>query len=71
VQELGIPYRVNTAAGDFRRRRRYDIEGGSKCGSLSRADVVPNDHYQTTYSRSATARAKSLETPHTLNGTAK
>ena len=76
IQELGIPYRVvNTAAGDLSTAaaKRYDIEAWFP--SQERYREVTSCSNTTDYqARRSGIRFrtgdKSLETPHTLNGTA-
>jgi seryl-tRNA synthetase len=76
LQELGIPYRVvNTAAGDLSTAaaKRYDIEGWFP--SQNRYRELTSCSNTTDYqARRSGIRyrsgEKSLETPHTLNGTA-
>ncbi|MHB8643354.1 MAG: serine--tRNA ligase [Gaiellaceae bacterium] len=76
LQELGIPYRVvNTAAGDLSTAaaKRYDIEGWFPSQGRYRelTSCSNTTDYQARRSgiRYRTGE-KSLETPHTLNGTA-
>ena len=76
AQELGIPYRVvNTAAGDLSTAaaKRYDIEAWFP--SQERYREVTSCSNTTDYQARRSgiryrAAEKSLETPHTLNGTA-
>ncbi len=76
IQELGIPYRVvNTAAGDLSAAaaKRYDIEAWFP--SQERYREVTSCSNTTDYQARRSgirfrAGDKSLETPHTLNGTA-
>jgi seryl-tRNA synthetase len=76
VQELGIPYRVvNTAGGDLSTAaaKRYDIEGWFPSQDRYRelTSCSNTTDYQARRSRIRyRAGEKSLETPHTLNGTA-
>ncbi len=76
VQELDIPYRVvNTAAGDLSTAaaKRYDIEGWFPSQDRYRelTSCSNTTDYQARRSRIRyRAGEKSLETPHTLNGTA-
>jgi len=76
VQELGIPYRVvNTAAGDLSTAaaKRYDIEGWFPSQERYRelTSCSNTTDFQARRSRIRyRVGEKSLETPHTLNGTA-
>src|SRR3954469_22744033 len=76
VQSLGIPYRVvNTAAGDLSSAaaKRYDIEGWFPSQERYRelTSCSNTTDYQARRSKIRyRAGEKSLETPHTLNGTA-
>jgi len=76
VQDLGIPYRVvNTAAGDLSTAaaKRYDIEGWFPSQNRYRelTSCSNTTDYQARRSRIRyRAGEKTLETPHTLNGTA-
>jgi seryl-tRNA synthetase len=76
VQSLGIPYRVvNTAAGDLSSAaaKRYDIEGWFPSQDRYRelTSCSNTTDYQARRSRIRHRSGdKSLETPHTLNGTA-
>jgi len=76
VQELGIPYRVvNTAAGDLSTAaaKRYDIEGWFPSQDRYRelTSCSNTTDYQARRSRIRYRTGeKSLDTPHTLNGTA-
>jgi seryl-tRNA synthetase len=76
VQELGIPYRVvNTAAGDLSAAaaKRYDIEGWFPSQERYRelTSCSNTTDYQARRSKIRyRGRDKTLETPHTLNGTA-
>jgi seryl-tRNA synthetase len=76
VQALGIPYRVvNTAAGDLSSAaaKRYDIEGWFPAQERYRelTSCSNTTDFQARRSRIRYRRGeKSLETPHTLNGTA-
>jgi seryl-tRNA synthetase len=76
VQALGIPYRVvNTAAGDLSSAaaKRYDIEGWFPSQERYRelTSCSNTTDYQARRSRIRyRVGEKSLETPHTLNGTA-
>jgi seryl-tRNA synthetase len=76
VQSLGIPYRVvNTAAGDLSSAaaKRYDIEGWFPSQDRYRelTSCSNTTDYQARRSRIRyRSGEKSLDTPHTLNGTA-
>jgi len=76
VQELGIPYRVvNTAAGDLSTAaaKRYDIEGWFPSQERYRelTSCSNTTDFQARRSRIRyRAGEKTLDTPHTLNGTA-
>jgi seryl-tRNA synthetase len=76
VQALGIPYRVvNTAAGDLSSAaaKRYDIEGWFPSQGRYRelTSCSNTTDYQARRSRIRyRSGEKSLDTPHTLNGTA-
>jgi seryl-tRNA synthetase len=76
VQELGIPYRVvNTAAGDLSTAaaKRYDIEGWFPSQDRYRELTSCSNTTDFQARRSKIryrGREKTLETPHTLNGTA-
>jgi seryl-tRNA synthetase len=76
VQALGIPYRVvNTAAGDLSSAaaKRYDIEGWFPSQGRYRelTSCSNTTDYQARRSRIRyRVGEKTLETPHTLNGTA-
>jgi seryl-tRNA synthetase len=76
MQELGIPYRVvNTAAGDLSTAaaKRYDIEGWFPSQDRYRelTSCSNTTDYQARRSKIRyRAGEKTLETPHTLNGTA-
>src|SRR4051794_28344339 len=76
MEELGIPYRVvNTAAGDLSAAatKRYDIEGWFPSQERYRelTSCSNTTDYQARRSRIRyRAGDKTLETPHTLNGTA-
>jgi seryl-tRNA synthetase len=76
VQSLAIPYRVvNTAAGDLSSAaaKRYDIEGWFPSQGRYRelTSCSNTTDYQARRSRIRYRRGeKSLDTPHTLNGTA-
>jgi seryl-tRNA synthetase len=76
MQELGIPYRVvNTAAGDLSAAaaKRYDIEGWFPSQDRYRelTSCSNTTDYQARRSKIRYRAAdKTLETPHTLNGTA-
>src|ERR1051326_8577183 len=76
MQELGIPYRVvNTAAGDLSTAaaKRYDIEGWFPSQERYRelTSCSNTTDFQARRSRIRyRAGEKTLETPHTLNGTA-
>jgi seryl-tRNA synthetase len=76
MQELGIPYRVvNTAAGDLSTAaaKRYDIEGWFPSQDRYRelTSCSNTTDYQARRSKIRyRTREKTLETPHTLNGTA-
>jgi len=76
VQELGIPYRVvNTAAGDLSAAaaKRYDIEGWFPSQDRYRelTSCSNTTDYQARRSKIRYRGGdKTLETPHTLNGTA-
>ena len=76
MQELGIPYRVvNTAAGDLSSAaaKRYDIEGWFPSQGRYRelTSCSNTTDYQARRSKIRyRTRDKTLETPHTLNGTA-
>jgi len=76
IQELGIPYRVvNTAAGDLSTSaaKRYDIEGWFPSQERYRelTSCSNTTDFQARRSRIRyRAGDKTLETPHTLNGTA-
>src|SRR5580765_662837 len=76
MQELGIPYRVvNTAAGDLSTAaaKRYDIEGWfpSQARYRELTSCSNTTDYQARRSRIRyRSGEKSLDTPHTLNGTA-
>ena len=76
MQELGIPYRVvNTAAGDLSTAaaKRYDIEGWFPSQDRYRelTSCSNTTDFQARRSRIRyRAGDRTLETPHTLNGTA-
>jgi seryl-tRNA synthetase len=76
LQELGIPYRVvNTAAGDLSTAaaKRYDIEGWFPSQDRYRelTSCSNTTDYQARRSKIRyRAGDKSVDTPHTLNGTA-
>jgi seryl-tRNA synthetase len=76
VQSLGIPYRVvNTAAGDLSSAaaKRYDIEGWFPSQDRYRelTSCSNTTDYQARRSRIRyRSGEKSVDTPHTLNGTA-
>jgi seryl-tRNA synthetase len=76
MQELGIPYRVvHTAAGDLSTAaaKRYDIEGWFPSQDRYRelTSCSNTTDYQARRSKIRyRTREKTLETPHTLNGTA-
>jgi seryl-tRNA synthetase len=76
MQELGIPYRVvNTAAGDLSTAaaKRYDIEGWfpsqDRYRELTSCSNTTDYQARRSKIRYRTGE-KTLETPHTLNGTA-
>ena len=76
IQELGIPYRVvNTAAGDLSTAaaKRYDIEGWfpsqDRYRELTSCSNTTDYQARRSKIRYRTGE-KTLETPHTLNGTA-
>ena len=75
VQELGLPYRVlNIAAGDLSASaaKRYDIEAWFPSQERYReiTSCSNTTDYQARRLGTRFRRGKTLETPHTLNGTA-
>jgi seryl-tRNA synthetase len=75
VQEVGLPYRVvNTAAGDLSTAaaKRYDIEAWFPSQDRYReiTSCSNTTDYQARRSGIRYREGESLETPHTLNGTA-